>query len=445
MTRSTTRRQFIWQSAAAGAAIAIGPRGAWSHTSPNRALNIASIGVGGIGQTVLNQFKQENIVAICDVDANNLAKAAKAFPKAKQYRDYRKMLEEMDTIEAVTVSTPDHTHAAASMMAMKMGKHVYCQKPLTHSIYEARMMAETARKQKVVTQMGNQGHSYNGVREVKEIIQSGAIGPVKEVHAWTNRPGNWWPQGIDRPKATPDVPKHLEWDLWLGPAPERPYHPAYHPFKWRGWWDFGTGALGDMACHVMDPVYFALEPGFPTRVEEDGDPRKPQSGPNWETIRMEFPARKEMPAVKVTWYDGIKDGKRNLPDPDLAPGVKMDKLESGSLFVGKKGTLVCLGSYGRRWKLLPEKNFEGFEKPEATLPRVKGENHYMDWARGCKGEGKPCSNFDYAGPFTEMVLIGVVAFRTGKTLDWDAKNMKATNAPEADKYVRREYRKGWSL
>lgn len=422
------RRTFI---AAGAATIAIGPRGLWSSPSPNRALNIACVGVGGRGWDNLHGVAGESIVALCDVDLNHLEKAADKFPKAATFADYRKMLESPDTIDAVVVSTPDHMHAPIAAMAMKLGKHVYVEKPLTHSIHEARTLARLAAEKKVVTQMGNQGHAGNGVREIKEVIDAGTIGKVSEVHAWTDRP--IWPQGIDRPETKP-APDTVFWDLWLGVAPERPYHDHLHPFSWRGWWDFGTGALGDMACHIMDPLYYALAPGFPTRVEAEGGPRKDETAPNWETVRMEFPT------VKVSWYDGKKeDGSRNLPPADLVPGVELDKISGGSIFVGEKGTLFCPSSYGETWKLV---GVDGFKPPAPTIPRVEG-GHHDEFVRACKGEGTTGSHFGYAGPFTEMVLIGVVAYRTGKALDWNAEEMKATNAPEAAPFVKREYRKGW--
>lgn len=421
------RRTFI----AAGTAVAIGPRGLWSQPSPNRALNVACVGVGGRGWDNLSGMAGESVVALCDVDARNLEKAAKQFPKAATYKDFREMLDEGESIDAVVVSTPDHMHAPIAARAMRMGKHVYVEKPLTHSIHEARTLASLAAEKKVVTQMGNQGHAGSGVREIKEAIDAGAIGKVKEVHAWTDRP--IWPQGIDRPETKP-TPEHVDWDLWLGVAPERPYHDHLHPFSWRGWWDFGTGALGDMACHIMDPLYYTLAPGFPKAVSATGGPRKDETAPNWETVYLEFPT------VAVTWYDGKQeDGSRNLPPADLVPGVDLSKISGGSIFVGEKGTLFCPSSYGESWNLI---GVDGFERPKPTIPRVEGGAH-AEFIRACKGEGTTGSHFGYAGPFTEMVLIGVVAFRTGRALEWDAAAMKATNAPEAAPFVKREYRKGW--
>lgn len=452
--RQINRRDFLLSSVTAAATFTIVPRHVLAgsgRTPPSEKLNIAGVGVGGMGKNNLKNLNDENIVAICDVDEKYAGKVFDEYPQAKKYTDFRKMLEKQKEIDAVVVATPDHTHAVVSMMAMKMGKHVYCQKPLTHSVYEARMLTEAARKYKVATQMGNQGHSGEGVRLICEWIWDGAIGPVREVHAWTNRPV--WPQGIDRPKETPAVPKTLDWDLWLGPAPERPYNPAYLPFNWRAWLDFGTGALGDMACHVLDPVFWSLKLGYPTAVEacHSYEVREmwkrvdnKETYPSASIVRYEFPARENMPPVKLTWYDG---GMLPPQPEELEPGRKMGKDGSGVIFVGDKGKLMC-GTYGDSPRLIPESKMRDYKRPPKTLPRIEGDvgGHEKNWARACKGGEPACSNFDYAGFLTEAVLMGNLAIRNpGQRLDWDGPNMTVTNLPEANEYVRRQYRQGWTL
>jgi hypothetical protein len=388
------------------------------------------------------------------VDDVSAAKTFEKFPKAKRYRDFRKMLEEMDKqIDAVTISTPDHQHYVATITAMKMGKHVYTQKPLTHDVWEARMLTLAAQKYPVVTQMGNQGTAEDGLREAVEVVQSGAIGPVREVHVWTNRP--IWPQGIKRPTDTTPVPETLDWDLWLGTAPKRPYHAVpspkdpkkmegtYNPFKWRGWWDFGTGALGDMACHTANMAFMACKLGYPTSIEaECAQDINDETYPTWSIIRYEFPARGKMPALKWTWYDGgdNKPAKAVEAIKKLVPGKKIPG--SGSILVGDKGILFSPNDYGAKCELLPEGKFEGYKPPWPRLPRVHGK-HCEEWLKACKGMGKTMSNFGYAGPLTETVVLGCVALKVGKKILWDGPNMKITNCPEANNYLRREYRKGW--
>ena len=439
MSHRLTRRDLLERTAIVGATIAVGGL-SWAEQapkprriSPNEKLNIAGIGVGGMGAADMNAVSTENIVALCDVDEARAADTFKRFPNARKYFDFREMLEkENKNIDAVVVSTPDHTHAVATVMALKMGKHVYCQKPLTRTVSEARIVTETARKYKVATQMGNQGHpSY---ARLVELIQSNVIGPVTEVHVWTDRP--IWPQGLTRPKETPPVPPTLHWDLWLGPAHERPYHPAYHPFAWRGWWDFGTGALGDMACHLMDGAFWALKLKYPTTVEAEGEPLLPESGPLWMIVRYEFPRRGDMPPVKLTWYDGGK-----MPSEDLLEGLKLHKGSNGSLFIGEKGKILV--EHGAPPKLLPESKFADAKLPEPYLPRV--DDHYQEWIRACKTGSPTGSNFDYAGPMTEAILLGNVAFRVGQKITYDPKRMKAVNCPEADRYINHDYRKGWKL
>ncbi|MHC4475408.1 MAG: Gfo/Idh/MocA family protein [Planctomycetota bacterium] len=436
---SITRRDFV-RGAASAAVFTIVPRhvlGGPSHTPPSEKLNMACIGVGGRGAGVVGGVASQNIVALCDVDAERAAETFKRYPNVKRYRDFRKMLDKEDkNIDAVTVATPDHVHAVASTTAIKMGKHVYCEKPLTHSIYEARKLAEAAREAKVATQMGNQGQASEGNRLVSEYIWDGAIGPVREVHVWTNRP--IWPQGMDRPDGTPPIPDTLDWDMWLGPAPERPYNPAYLPFVWRGWWDFGTGALGDIACHRFDPIFRALKLGHPTSVEATSTLVNKETFPVASIIRYEFPARGDMPPVKLIWYDG---GLKPARPDELEAGRKLGS--GGILFVGDKGKLL-------NERLIPESRMTEYGKPPQLLPRSPG--HFEEWIDACKG-GKPAgANFDFAGPMTEVVLLGNVALRpelreelARTKLHWDGENMKFTNMPEANDYLRRQYREGWVL
>lgn len=406
--------------------------------SPNEKLNIGVIGVDGRGGANMAACAQsENIVALCDVDETRLQKAAAAHPGAARYIDYRRLLEHPG-LDAVLVSTPDHTHAHPSLTAMDLGLHVYCEKPLTHSVWEARQVARMARRKRVVTQMGNQGHSNNGTRTVVEIVQAGVVGPIREAHCWTDRP--IWPQGIPRPPEGPPAPSTLHWDLWLGPAPARPYHEAYHPFAWRGWWDFGTGALGDMACHVMDTAYWALSLGAPESVTAESEPVLSESAPKWSVIRYLFPQRGELPPVRLTWYDG---GKK--PPRELAHGRELP--ENGTLLIGDRGTIFLPDPYGSSYVLLPEERFRGFEPPDPILPRSPG--HHAEWIAACKG-GKdaattPGSHFGYSGPLTEMVLLGNVALRTGEEIRWDARRLRARGCPAAEPYLRRRYRPGWEL
>jgi predicted dehydrogenase len=440
MTNRMNRRRFLKNAGATGIGFWIaGCAGEMRRTkSPNEKLDVAGIGVGGKGEVDVGQCAGENIVALCDADEARAAGTIKKFPKAKIYRDFRKMFDEMGKgIDAVTVSTPDHHHFPASILAIKNKKHVYTQKPLVHSVWEARKIAEAAKEYKVVTQMGNQGHASDARRAQVEMLQAGVLGNVTEVHAWTNRP--IWAQAMDRPKDTPPVPAHIHWDLFLGPAPERPYHKCYHPFSWRGWWDFGTGALGDMACHIMDTPFWGLDLGYPTSVEAEGEPLHPETGPKWMIVRLQFPARGQKPPLKFTWYDGGK-----MPPEDLAKGTKLGN--NGYIIVGDKGSLVALDEQGQKIKLFPEDLKD--VKVAPTLPRTGGGHewgNHREWLEAIKGKGKAQCSFEYAGPFTESVLIGIAAFRAQKKLEWDGKAMKATNCPEADKFIKREYRKGWDL
>jgi predicted dehydrogenase len=407
--------------------------------SPNEKLNIGCIGVGNQGASNLNSLSSAdvsplcNIVALCDIDEKSLNAASAKFPNAKKHRDFRRLLEQKD-IDAVLIATPDHFHAVAAMAAIKLGKHVYCEKPLTHSIYEARQLALAARAHKVATQMGNSGHSSEGTRQVVEWIQAGVIGAVREVHTWSNRP--IWPQGIARPTDMPAVPPTVDWDLWLGPAPARPYHPAYHPFKWRGWWDFGTGALGDMGCHIIDSAFWALSLDQPISVEAESSAVNEETAPSWSIVRFEFLARGNNPPCKLIWYDGGKQ-----PSPELTETPAGQKLEdNGALFIGDKGKIY----FPRRSpQLLPASAMKDFTPPPKILPRSTG--HHKEWVEACKG-GRPAgSNFDFAGPLTELVLLGNAALRVGHKIHWDGVNLKVLNAPEAARFIRREYRAGWSL
>lgn len=452
-----SRRKFLKGTAIAAAAITIVPRhvlGGSGFTPPSDKLNIAGVGIGGMGKSNLRACSTENIVALCDVDQVYAAPVFKKYPGAKRYSDFRKMLEKQKDIEAVIVATPDHSHAVVAMMAIQMGKHVYVQKPMTHAVYEARMLTEAARKHKVMTQMGNQGRSGEGTRLICEWIWDGAIGPVREVHAWTNRPV--WPQGIsvERPKATPPVPAGLNWDLWLGPAQYRPYHPAYLPRSWRAWWPFGTGSLGDMGCHILDPAVWALKLKYPEYVEgnistywegfwKETKPKN-ENYPRSTVARFKFPARGDMPAAKLTWWDG---GLMPERPEELEEGRRMGDSDGGLLFIGDKGKIMA-GCYGKNPRIIPEEKMKAYHQPPKTIPRIPGgiSGHEKDWIRSCK-DGKPASsNFDNSGPLAELVLMGNLAVRyPNKRLLWDGKKMQVTNDVEANAYVKRQYREGWSL
>ena len=425
------RRQFLQRMAATGAAFSlIGcetlPR--VRRISPNEKLNIGIIGVANRGGANLSGVAGENIVALCDVDENYLNQASQNFTGAKCYRDFRKMLQQ-NNIDAVVVSTPDHTHAPAANLAMKLGKHVYCEKPLTHNIYEARALAQSAAKYKVATQMGTQIHAGDNYRRVVELIQSGTIGPVDRVHVWFKggRTGN------GRPHETSAIPKHLDWDLWLGPAPYRPYHPTYHPIQWRDWWDFAGGTLGDFGCHYMDLPFWALQLRHPMTIEAKGSVVKPENTAANLTVNYEFPQRNNLCPVRLTWHNG---GEL----PSVLSENNLPLWDAGVLFIGQKGML--LANYEDR-KLFPEPDFAEFQPPQPWIPPSIG--HHQEWITACKTGSETTCNFDYAGALTEAVHLGNVSFRIGQKLQWDAKNLKAKNCPEADKYIRRQYRKGWKL
>ena len=413
--------------------------------SPNERLNVAGIGVGGKGTGDIMSCTGENVVALCDADHKRAGESFYRLKKAKQYWDYRKMFDEMaDAIDACTISTPDHTHAPAAYMAMKLGKHVYVQKPLTHTLAEARLLTKTAREMGVATQMGNQGQAGNAVREVCEMIWAGAIGNVREAHIWTDRPGEVWPQGIPKPLPEEPVREKLDWDLWIGAAPMRPYNGGYCPRSWRGWWDFGCGALGDMGCHNMNPAWWSLKIGEAKTytvelVQEDGN--NDQTGPNASIIKYTVPARAGMGPVEVYWYDGSLMPKR----PEALPeGAQLGAGDNGSLFIGDAGILT-FGVNGDDARIYPEERSKDFKRPEPTLPRIREENPYLNWIDACKGGVAACSNFDYSGPLTEFVNFGNVALRTGSRMNWDCAKFEITNDKEANRFLTKEYRKGWEL
>jgi predicted dehydrogenase len=469
------RRRFLKSAAATAGAgyfyTATAVSADRAASKPNEKVHIASIGVGGKGDSDSSQAGSiGEMVAICDVDERNLNRKSAQFSSAKKYTDYRKLLDEMGkTIDAVTVSTPDHNHAPASIMAMKMKKHVYCQKPLTHTVFEARQMREVADKMGVVTQMGNQGSAESGLRRAVELVQSGIIGPVKEAHVWTNRP--IWPQAprvMARPPEKP-TPEYLHWEEFIGPAPMRPYAEynfggrhagAYHDFNWRGWWDFGTGALGDMACHTANMAFRALKLGYPTSVVADATDVNPETYPSSAKITFQFPAREDMPPVTFNWYEGRRDGKKLLPPEELVQkAVAIDTghkrngktflVDSGSILVGEKGMLYSPDDYGAQFFLSPAEEFKSVNrtKPEKLAINGKGDRGMkLEWIEAIKGGPKPYSNFDFAAMLTEAILLGNIAIRmNGQQLAWDGPNLKFTNNAEANKHIHYEYRKGWTL
>jgi predicted dehydrogenase len=443
----TLRRREFLGAAATAAAFTLVPRhvlGGPGQIPPSEKMHIAGIGVGGMGATNLRNLETETIVALCDVDHAYAAQTFKRYPNATVYKDFREMLDREKGIDGVVVATPDHTHAVISMAAMKAGKHVYCQKPLTHDVYEARMLAQAAREAKVATQMGIQGHSGEGVRLICEWIWAGLIGEIREVDAWCSL--SYYPWGhaywsskySERPKDTPTVPPTLDWDLWIGPAPMRPYHQAYHPLVWRCWWDFGCGMMGDRGAHTLDPVFWALKLVPPTSVEATSCGNTKEVHPLSAIVTFRFPARSDLPPVKLTWYEGTRP-----PRPeDLEVGRKMPA-EGGVIFKGSKGSLMC-GVYGDSPRLVPEALMKEAKFPEKTLPRVAG-GHEQDWVRAAKAGTPAGADFAYSGPLTEMCLLGNVAKRVDAPIEWDAANLKVTNLAEANAVVRTEYRKGWSL
>jgi len=452
MSYQITRRGFLKATAAAGAAAVIAPAHAAKTFEANERVDVAFVGTGGMGGGNLGHISKlttqkgaplANVVALCDVDKGRLAASKKAHPQARTFVDFRSMLTEMrKEIDAVMVSTPDHTHYPASAMAIKQGIAVSTEKPLTHSIWEARQLAILAKKHNVVTQHDHEGHAREGLRKGVEWIKSGVLGAVREVHIFTNRP--IWPQGIAKRPPTEPVPKNLEWDLWLGPAPYRDYHRHLHPFQWRGWWDFGTGALGDMGCHFFDLAFWALDLGealkigdkHPIIISAEHEGHSKETYPNWSIVTLKFPARGKLPPVTVKWYDGGK-----LPTPPEEFGQRKFP-RNGSMFIGDKEKMVVYNTDSCR--LLPESKMKDFKQPDPFLPRSPG--HKKEWLLAVRGEMKASSNFtDYGGPLAEVVLLGNLAVACGKEVEWDAVNLKAKGVPEVDHIIRREYRKGWEV
>ncbi|MDY3562934.1 Gfo/Idh/MocA family oxidoreductase [Gemmata sp. JC673] len=467
MSRITRRRALqLGTAGAAGYLLTASGASMRRVWGANDKIRVAGIGVGGKGSGDIEQAgKFMDVVALCDIDDQRIATRARTWPDAKQFFDYRVLFDKMaKDIDAVVVSTADHSHAPASMRAMKLGKHVYCQKPLTHTVHEARVMRELAAKAKVCTQMGNQGSALNGLRRAVELVRAGTIGAVREAHVWTNRPAHYWKQSPDivaRPKEAP-VPKHVHWDEFIGPAPMRPYavafapRPAYHPHDWRGYWDFGTGALGDMACHTANMAFRALQLDAPVAVAAEAAEINSETFPAWAHIQYLFPARGAAPACTLHWYEGKKDGKTVLPPAELLAKLlkKGEKLaDSGSILVGDKGILFSPNDYGAQFRITPEPDFTGLQttKPEKLPAGVDGDQDAhmkREWAEAIRA-GKPelaSSNFDYAGRLTEAMLLGNIAVRfAGTKLEWDAAKLTFTNSAPATKLVSKEYRKGFEL
>ena len=433
-----SRRKFIKSASIGALGFQVVPSRVFGA---NERVALAGIGAGGKGSSDIAGARDAGaeVVGLCDVDAGRLNQAVKKYPGSKGYTDYRKLFDELGkSIDAVTVSTPDHMHFHAALRAVQMGKHTYVQKPLTHSIWEARKLANEARNAKVVTQMGNQAHAGEPIRRAVELIRSGVIGKVKEVHAWTNRP--IWPQGLEKKLTAQEVPKNMDWDLWIGPAPMRPYNSGYAPFKWRGWWDFGTGALGDMGCHIMDMPFWALDLKYPTSVEAKQNGNSLECGPNKSIVTYTFPEGKYNHKMPFVWYDG-----GNMPEESVFEGTIVNSQNA------KKFDLIIIGEKGKflfnrnstKWKTSPEGLLDNVN-PEKTIPRVKNED--QEWVDAIRGVGsEPLSGFAYSGPFTETVLLGNLAVRLGKRIAWDGVNLKATNAPEAEELIKRPYRKGWEV
>lgn len=443
-----SRRRFLGHTASAAAFTIVAPRvlGGRGRTAPSEKLNIAGIGVGGMGAANLAALESENIVALCDVDHAYAARTFQKYPQAKVWRDYREMLERQKDIDAVVIATPDHTHAVIALAALQAGKHVYCQKPLTHDIYEARRLAEAARSAGVATQMGIQGHSGEGARLICEWIQDGAIGPVREVDAWCNISYYPWGHaawsskwGAARPTDTPTPPDTLDWDLWIGPAPMRPYHPAYHPLVWRCWLDFGSSMMCDRGTHTLDPVVWALRLGPPTSVEATSLGGTSETHALAAVVTFRFPARGDLPPVKLTWYEGVR-----APRPEeLEPGRIMGESEGGVLFRGERGLLMC-GIYGNSPRLVPESRMREYHRPPPTLPRVP-DSHEQDWVRACKSGAPAGAPFEYGALLTEICQLGNIAKRVDDRIEWDSAALQVTNLPEANRFVRTDYRAGWSL
>ncbi len=439
MPTRISRRDMLRTSAVAAGVWTLGSRRSPALSrSPNEKLNIAGIGVGGRGLANLQGVAGEQIVALCDVDDARAGGTYERFPQARRYADFRKMLEQMhDQLDAVVISTPDHTHAVPGVMAMELGLHCYCEKPLTHTVWEARRMAEAAKRNEVVTQMGNQIHAGANYRRVVELVQSGAIGSVAEVHVWLGAdfdgpPGPREVSQPDAPAESQPVPETLDWDLWLGPAPYVPYHSAYVPFHWRYWWHFGNGNLGDFYCHYCDLAFWALDLRTPTTIRAEGSVH-PESAARWTIAQQHFAARGDLPAVDLTWYNGG-------PYPEWAQERNIPAWRNAVLFIGSEGMLIA--DYRRR-QLLPEARFADFQAPEPFLPDSIG--HHREWVEACKTGAATTCDFDYTGPMTEAALLCNVALRTGEKITWDAENLTAIDCPAADDFIRREYRSGWEF
>jgi predicted dehydrogenase len=439
MAQRVQRREFLKGAAVAAGAFSLAGCAstekrpmARPQNSANEKLNIGIIGVENRGKANLEGVASENIVALCDIDAHYLGKASERFPKARTFKDWRELLDQKD-IDAVVISTADQVHALASVKAMKLGKHVYCEKPLAHSVHEARVVRETYKAcgGKVATQMGTQMHATDNYRRVVELVRGGAIGAVREVHVWCGRKG----PGGSLPEGSQPVPDYLSWDLWLGPAPYRPYNPAYMPgnLTWNRYWDFGNGTLGDMGSHLIDLPFWALELQSPTSVQATGSPVSAYTNPTWLEATWEHPALGDRPALKLTWHDAEKR-------PESLPGIDFQQWKLGMIFIGSSGKL--LADYNRHI-LLPDKDYLGFKPPKAVIDRSAG--HYVEWINACKTGAPTLCNFEYSGSLVEHNLLANVAYRTGQKLEWDSKNLKATGCPGADQFIRREYRKGWSI
>jgi predicted dehydrogenase len=441
-----SRRTFLQKSAATAGVLTWSAPAVLRGRNLNEKLNIAVIGCGGRGGGNLQSVSSENIVALCDVNEQNLQRAAQKYPQARSLVDFRKLYDRAHDFDAVVVSTCEHTHALATLPALQLGKHVYCEKPLTHNIWEARVIREAAVKAQVATQMGTQIHAGDNYRRVVELVQSGAIGPVREVHVWVSRAWGW--QGSeelarrhgdivrvqDRPQEAQPIPEGLHWDLWLGPAPERPFHSVYFPGpKWYRWWDFGSGTMSDLGSHWIDLPFWALQLQTPLTIEAHGPPPHPELAPASMRVTYEYGARGDHPPLQLTWYQGIEK-------PAIWSDGTIPRWGSGALFIGDDGML--LSDYGKH-TLLPEEKFRDFARPDPFIPPSRG--HHAEWLHACKtGEPTTC-NFRYAGWLTEANHLGNVAYRVGKKLQWDPDDLRASNAPEADSLIRREYRKGWQL
>jgi predicted dehydrogenase len=435
MTRNrVTRRKFLKVTGAGiGAGFFVNPQPSRASYSPNERLNIAAIGATNRGAANISAVATQNIVAIADVDAELLEKGAQGYPMARKYRDFRDMLDkEADRIDAVVVSTPDHTHAPAAAMALRLKKHVYCEKPLTHTVYEARVLADLARKNNLVTQMGTQIHAGDNYRRVVELIEQKVIGTVSEVHVWV--PVIW----SDAKFEPAEQPPHLDWNLWLGPAPERPYSKGIHPFYWRRFWEYGSGGLGDFGCHYLDLVHWALKLRHPTRITARGPEVDPVSCPPWLEVEYEYPARGDLPPVKVTWYDGGHQPEilKTLRDGE----GKLLEWRAGQLFIGTQGMLIS--DYSRHL-LLPVDKFANFKRPDPYIPSSIG--HHAEWLEAIRTGSPTTCNFDYSGALTEAVLLGTVAYRAGESLEWDAEAFRVKNSSRGQDLLHKEYRKGWQL